>query len=126
MSSTIYCNTFSLPTIAETQAFTDILAKDKLTTVVRVKEHFAVNHGQHLPLIEAENLQFLADHTIPVPKACSAFTDPKTDLRYLVMEYIPGQTLKKLLPSLELTKKTKICNLLKDAFAKLREMPSQG
>ncbi|KAJ5958230.1 kinase-like domain-containing protein [Penicillium vulpinum] len=126
MSDTIYYNSLILPTIEEIKASTDILSDDNLTTVVRVKEHFAVKYGDHLHLIEVDNLQFLAGQNIPVPRVYSAFIDPETNIRYIIMEYIPGQSLAKLLPSLQPAEKTKICKLLKDTFTRLREIPSQG
>lgn len=42
------------------------------------------------------------------------------------MEYIPGQTLETLLPSLKFAEKTKVCKLIQDGFTQLHGIPSQG
>ncbi|KAB8257980.1 kinase-like domain-containing protein [Aspergillus pseudonomiae] len=114
-----------LPTIAEIEAATDVLSMpDNSAKVVRVKEHFAVKFGNGIPLSEAENMRFLsANSKVPVPKVYKAFVDPETNRTYIVMEYVHGDNLQKLLPSLTPSQKTIICKLIKDAMIDLRNIP---
>ncbi|OGM42143.1 hypothetical protein ABOM_009160 [Aspergillus bombycis] len=114
-----------LPTIAEIEAATDVLSMpDNSAKVVRVKEHFAVKFGNGIPLSEAENMRFLAANSkVPVPKVYQAFIDPETNRTFIVMEYVHGDNLQKLLPSLTPSQKTIICKLVKDAMIDLRNIP---
>uniref|UniRef100_A0A093W277 Putative choline kinase 3 n=1 Tax=Talaromyces marneffei PM1 TaxID=1077442 RepID=A0A093W277_TALMA len=78
--------------------------------------------GYGIPLIEAENMKFLAANSkVPVPKVHAAFRDPDTNKTYIIMEYLPGHTLEKLLPSLDPVEKATISNLIKDAITELRK-----
>ncbi|KAE8352300.1 kinase-like domain-containing protein [Aspergillus coremiiformis] len=114
-----------LPTIAEIEAATDLLSMpDRSTKVVRVKEHFAVKFGIGIPLSEAENMRFLAANSnVPVPKVYATLIDPETKRIFIIMEYIHGDNLQKLLPSLTRPQKAIICKLVKDAIIELRNVP---
>ncbi|GAD98892.1 conserved hypothetical protein [Paecilomyces variotii No. 5] len=80
--------------------------------------------GHGVPLIEAENMKFLAANSkVPVPKVHAAFRDPDTNKTYIIMEYIPGDTLHKILPSLNQVEKAMICSLVKAAITELRSIP---
>lgn len=59
----------------------------------------------------------------PVPEVYSAFIDPETNRTFIIMEYVPGDTLQKLLPSLTGPEKTTICKLVRDAINELRRIP---
>ena len=119
-------DSLTLPTIAEIEAAAEILSfPDNFTKVVRVKEHFAVKFGNGVPLSEAENMKSIAAHsTIPVPKVYAAFIDPETNRAYIIMDYIPGDDLQKLLPSLTPSEKAVICRLIRDSIVKLRKIPA--
>lgn len=126
MSSETSSEAIQLPTVAEIEAATEFLslpeASDK---VVRVNERFAVKMGYGVPLVEAETMKFLAANSkVPVPKVLAAFKDPDTGKNYIIMEYVPGDTLEKLLPSLNPTEKATICKLIKDAITELRSIPA--
>lgn len=114
-----------LPTVAEIEAATELISTpDTSAKVVRVNERFAVKMGHGVPLIEAENMKFLAANSkVPVPKVHAAFRDPDTNKTYIIMEYLPGDTLQKLLPSLNPVEKATISNLIKDAITELRSIP---
>ena len=118
----------NLPTIAEIEAAAEVLSMpDNSAKVVRVKEQFAVKFGNGIPLSEAENMKFLAANSkVPVPKVYAAFIDPETNRTFIIMEYVRGDNLQKLLPSLTPTEKVIICKLVKDAIIELRKIPSPG
>jgi hypothetical protein len=42
------------------------------------------------------------------------------------MDFVPGETLEKLLPSLTADEKVKIAGLFKDAMDELRQLPDPG
>jgi aminoglycoside phosphotransferase (APT) family kinase protein len=113
-----------LPSVSEIEAATELLSTpDTSTKVVRVR-NFAVKMGHGVPLIEAENMKFLAENSkVPVPKVHAAFKDPANNKTYIIMEYLPGDTLEKLLPSLNSVEKATISNLIKDAITELRSIP---
>lgn len=119
-------DSLALPTIAEIEAAAEILSfPDTFTKVVRVKEHFAVKFGNGIALSEAENMKFLATNSaVPVPKVYAAFIDPETNRTYIIMDYIPGDDLQKLLPSLTPSEKTVICRLVRNAIVELRKIPA--
>ncbi|KAI9035256.1 uncharacterized protein KD926_004225 [Aspergillus affinis] len=80
--------------------------------------------GHGVTMIEAENMKHLAENSkVPVPKVHAAFKDPDTNKTYIIMQYIQGDTLQKLLPSLSKSEKVTICNLLKDSIVELRSIP---
>ena len=100
---------------------------DNSAKVVRVKEHFAVKFGNGISLSEAENMRFLAANSqVPVPKVYKAFIDTETNRTFIIMEYVHGHNLQKLLPSLTPAQKTIICKLVKDALTDLRKIPPPG
>ncbi|KAJ0420572.1 kinase-like domain-containing protein [Aspergillus carlsbadensis] len=99
-----------LPTIAEIEATTEVMGlQGKYAKVARVNEHFVVKWGHTVSLAEAENMKFIAESSkVPVPKVHAAFTDPDSKKTYIIMEYVPEETLEKLLPSLSQEEKATI------------------
>ncbi|KAL4935219.1 hypothetical protein BDV06DRAFT_229026 [Aspergillus oleicola] len=117
-----------LPTVAEIEAATEVISTpDTSAKVVRVNKHFAVKMGHGVTLIEAENMRFLAENSkVPVPKVHAAFRDTGTNKTYIIMQYLHGDILQQLVPSLNLGEKVTICNLIKDAITELRSIPPPG
>ncbi|KAB8262386.1 kinase-like domain-containing protein [Aspergillus pseudonomiae] len=117
-----------LPTLAEIEAATEVMSiPEKYTKVVRVNKHFAVKFGHGIPLLDAENMKFLAANSkVPVPKVYTAFRDRGTKKTYIIMQYIHGDTLQELLPSLNQAEKAAICNSIKNAITELRSIPPPG
>ncbi|KAE8319822.1 kinase-like domain-containing protein [Aspergillus transmontanensis] len=115
----------NLPTIAEIEAATEVLSMpDNSAKVVRVNEHFAIKFGNGIPLSEAESMKFLAANSkVPVPKVYKAFVDTETNRTFIIIEYVHGDNLQKLLPSLTPTQKAIICKLVRDALDDLRNIP---
>jgi aminoglycoside phosphotransferase (APT) family kinase protein len=65
-----------------------------------------------------------ANSKVPVPNVHANFVDPETQKRYIVMDFIPGTDLQKLLPSLTPIEKTTITKRIKQAINELRTIPS--
>ena len=118
-----------LPTIAKIRASTAVLTLPGTgTTVVRIGERFAVKFGPHVELREAESMRFVSDHcrNISLPKVYGTLTDEASGEHFIVMEYIDGDNVEKLLPSLTKAEKADICRQLKNAVDELRSLPSHG
>ena len=83
-----------LPSVSEIRAATDRLSNhDASSTVVRIGD-FAIKFGHHTDLIEARNLQFLAENShVSVPKVFAAFVEKATRETFIIMEYFPGSSL---------------------------------
>ena len=93
--------------------------------VVRVNGHFAVKFSRNIDPIECENMRFVAESTqIRIPKLYAAFTDVATGITFLVMEYIPGQTLAQCWGSLGADRKELIATQLRHYFDELRSLPA--
>nr|POF17010.1 hypothetical protein CFP56_57826 [Quercus suber] len=113
----------ALPTIAEILASSHVLSAPKsFTKVVKVGEHFAVKYGRRISLIEAQNLEFLANTAVPVPKIYGAMTDPGTNTTFIIMEYLEGQTLNNILPSLTPDEKEDVFSQIQQALVDLRNL----
>ncbi|PWY89409.1 hypothetical protein BO94DRAFT_565234 [Aspergillus sclerotioniger CBS 115572] len=79
-----------LPTVAEIEAPADVLSVR--TNTIKV--------------VRAENMKFVAANSgVPVPKVHDHFVDHETGKRYIIMDYVPGTDLEKLLLSLTLVEK---------------------
>ncbi|CAI7634431.1 unnamed protein product [Penicillium bialowiezense] len=115
-----------LPTIADIEASTDVVSiRTNAIKVVRVNDHFAVKIGYSILPLEAENMKFVAANSkVPVPKVHANFVEPETRKRYVVMDFVPGTDLQKLLPSLTPTEKATISKRIKEAIDKMRRLPS--
>lgn len=72
-------------------------------------------------------MKFLASSSkAPVPKVYAAFIDPETNRAFIIMEYIAGNSLQELLPSLTPAEKAVICSLVREAVVALRSIPAPG
>lgn len=118
----------SLPTIAQIEGSTEVLSSaGDSARVVRVNERFAVKSGTGVLSIEAENLIYLAENSaVPIPKVYSTLQGHDTAKTYIIMDYIPGDNLEKLLPTLSRTEKDIINKLVKEAIANLRKIAPPG
>ncbi|KAE8333369.1 kinase-like domain-containing protein [Aspergillus sergii] len=69
-------------------------------------------------------MKFLAANSkVPVPKVYATFKEPETKITFIIMEYIPGDNLQTLLPSLTPRDKANICQLIRTAIIDLRSIP---
>lgn len=99
------------------------------TTVLRVREHFAVKFGQRTSVQEGLNQLFVTQVTnIPVPKVY-AIIEKDFDghsVCFIVMEYIAGKTLLDLWESIGPDRKQEITTKLCGYMNELRSVPSPG
>ncbi|OQE08962.1 hypothetical protein PENVUL_c008G04849 [Penicillium vulpinum] len=118
-------STIDLPTVAQIEASTDVLSiRTNAIKMVRVKKRFAVKIGYAIPPLEAENMKFVsANSKVSVPKVHANFVDPETQKRYIVMDFVTGTDLQKLLPSLTSAEKTTVSERIKEAINELRTIP---
>ncbi len=92
--------------------------------VVRVNSHFAVKYGRLVDFIEGVNMVFVSESTnIRVPKLYAMFTEVSTDIKLIVMEYIPGKTLLRCWEGLDHEQKQLIATQLRQGFDELRSLP---
>lgn len=114
----------SLPSIEEILASTQTLgATDAiLTTVVKVGEQFAVKYGRLVTEVEADNLRFLANTEVPVPKIYGFIADPEHDRSFIIMEFIKGQNLEQILPSLNPVEREDVFKQIQEALTHLRSV----
>ena len=82
-----------LPTVAEIKAAIELIS-DTSAKVIQVNKRFTVKWASAYPLIKAKNMKFLATSSkVPVPNVHIAFRNPDTNKTYIIMEYLPGDTL---------------------------------
>lgn len=120
-----------LPTVAEILASKERLSNEHQVRVFRVREHYAVKFGTRTSIQEGENMLFVQQSTsIPVPKVYALFQAAvegwKPDPTFIVMEYIPGTTLRTRWPTLSAPEKRLIVSQLRRHISELRSIPSPG
>lgn len=113
-----------LPTTQQIEDSQDILVDQPARRVVVVGECFVVKYGEAIDLIEAENLVFLFQHSIPVPKVYAFYEEGGK--KYIVMERVPGENLQNLWSNLELFQKEAIMRNLRSSWEQIRSIPSPG
>ena len=117
----------ALPSIKEIVASDHKLSvSDAVSTVVKVGEQFAVKYGRRVSPLEAENLRYLANTAVPVPKIYGFMTDPQTNRSFIIMELIEGKTLEKILPSLSSADRRDVFEQIQDALVHLRSLQPPG
>ncbi|KAH8902418.1 kinase-like protein [Coniochaeta sp. PMI_546] len=115
-----------LPTLADIKSAqgSDNLDVQSRHTIVRVNSHFVVKYGRNIEFLEGENMVFVRESTnIRVPKLYAMFAEVSTDIRFLVMEYIPGKTLGRRYKELDRNQKQLVAVQLRRYFDELRSLP---
>ncbi|KAJ9655536.1 hypothetical protein H2198_005627 [Neophaeococcomyces mojaviensis] len=117
-----------LPSIVEITSSKQVLSAQRGERfVVRVGEHYVVKYGRDIDLIEGENMLFVREScNIAVPEVYAIFSDNKTNIKYIIMEYIPGENLMSQWRNLNESAKAKIAAKLRVCFDELRRIPAQG
>lgn len=116
-----------LPTVAEILASRTRLSCPHETTVVRVREHFAVKYGPNVQLQEAENMLFVRESSsVPVPTVYAAFYDEENKINFIVQECIAGTAVNAVWDDLSADKRQKFGSQLRQHMEELRSIPSQG
>lgn len=90
-----------IPTKAMIHASQDIIKENMTSKVVGVGRQFVVKYGRGLDLIEGQNAIWVATHTgIRVPKIYALYEDSEDEIKYIIMERLPGATLEEAWPSM--------------------------
>ena len=103
-------------------------AKDDYSsrTTLRIGPFF-IKYGQNVNLIEGQNMLFVRSHTVVlVPRVYAIYTDLKTNVNYIIMEYIDGNTLGFEWGLLSEKQKERIARQLRCYMDDLRAIPSPG
>ncbi|GIK04330.1 hypothetical protein Aspvir_008410 [Aspergillus viridinutans] len=83
-----------LPTEAEIDEAPNIAEQFGGRRIVAIEPHFVVKFGMGIDLLEGENMIFVRENTsICVPRVYALYTSMNTGKKYIVMEWIPGETL---------------------------------
>ncbi|KAK6350271.1 hypothetical protein TWF696_006506 [Orbilia brochopaga] len=115
-----------LPSVAEIRASTDLIkGHDGWKKVVRIREHFIVKYAASLSPTEGENLLFVEKHLVRIstPKLYAMWKDSNDGTFYIIMEYLPGETLDSLWPKLTEPEKDSILSKLRHALQQMRALP---
>ncbi|KAF5244720.1 hypothetical protein FAUST_2237 [Fusarium austroamericanum] len=99
------------------------------TSLVRIRDNFVMKYGVEVKPIEAQNMLYVAKHTSLVVPKVYAIYQGKVEcgvITYILMQYMPGKTLKDLWPELDKTRKTSIAKTLRASFQQLRQLQHPG
>ena len=116
-----------LPTTSEILTSERLYMKKVVGDItVRVGTHYVVKYGTSSTQIrEGENMLFVKQTTtIPVPTVYRIYKEG--DKNFLVMEYVPGKTLKEVWPQLPLIGKQTFARQIRRYIQELRAIPSPG
>ncbi|PPJ54382.1 hypothetical protein CBER1_07757 [Cercospora berteroae] len=118
----------TIPSIEAILQSTNYLsAPDASAKVVQVGDNFAVKYGRSVDLLEAQNLNYVISHSkVPVPKLYGTLTEDDTNRKFIIMEFVHGQTLAQASPSLSSSEKQHVADQLREALSELRNMSSPG
>jgi hypothetical protein len=94
--------------------------------VVVVGQHFLVKYGSRTSQIEGDNLLFVEQNLRIPASRLYAMWQELDGVMYVIIEFIPGDTLESLWPNLTESNKTTIMKKLKSVFEQIRSLPSPG
>jgi serine/threonine protein kinase len=117
-----------LPSEADIMACTTHLSSPNTThTIAKLNDNRVAKYGGGIAPVEAESMQYVVENSdVLLPKLHGVLTDPLTQQTFLVMDFVQGQTLEDLLPSLTQDEKDDIAQLIKIELDKLRALPEPG
>lgn len=105
----------------------EVLKESTFSRCVCIDDTYVVKYGDYVFPIEGENLRYIRENTdVLVPKLFAVYQQPgKYDrlITYIVMEYIPGDSLENLWATLDDSKKDSIASELRRNFDTLRGLP---
>ncbi|KAI2617730.1 kinase-like domain-containing protein [Hypomontagnella submonticulosa] len=122
---TSHCYESPMPTPNDIDGSETPLHQSAGCRVVRIWERFVVKFGMYVDPIEAYNMLYVAESTtIPVPEVHAVYQrQEKQELvTYIVMQYVPGETLLSLWGKLDEGRKTVIARTLRTYFDQLRQL----
>lgn len=118
-----------LPTFEEVLAGEDFISHELQTSIVRVREHFAVKYERRTSVQEGLNMFFVAQSTsIPAPEVYAIYEQVHKGVKccVIVMEYIAGKTLLSRWRSLSMDQKRETAVTLRGYMDELRSLPSRS
>lgn len=122
------CLPANLPSIQQIEASTDCLKFGKADQkVVRLAPHFVVKYGSRVSLEEGKTMLYVRKRlAIPAPRVYALFDNEYTKKKYIIMEYVPGSTLKDLWDTLSDGRKRGLCERIRRHIEAMRAIPSPG
>ncbi|KAK7948504.1 uncharacterized protein PG986_009390 [Apiospora aurea] len=118
-----------LPTPNDLDGSEVLLDDSASIRLAKVQEKFVMKFGVHVDPIEAHNMLHVTKSTmVPIPKVYAIYQRPKgrKAITYILMQYVPGETLMNLWGSLDQARKTAIARTLRTYFDQLRQLPHPG
>jgi hypothetical protein len=118
-------STDSLPSEADILACTTHLSSPGTThTIAKLNDNRVAKYGGEIAPVEAETMRYVSEHSdVSLPKVHGFVTNPVTQHKYIIMDFVPTQTLEDMLPSLTQNEKDDIAQLIKIELKKLRDVP---
>lgn len=120
-----------LPSLEEIESTGHLLSQTAGRRVVSVSEHFVVNYGMQVDLLEGEKMMFIEQQTshVPVPRVYALFEHSDSDSRatkYIIMQNIKGKPLDIEWPKMDQAAKEAVASQLAKAFEEMRKLDSPG
>jgi hypothetical protein len=115
-----------LPTKEDIETSTIILRHDPdYHRIVVVGEHYLVKYGRGVERREGDTLRFIEHNLkIPAPRLYAMYREQSSGWLYIIMEFLPGETLEGKWSALLEQEKTLITSKLRRIFDKMRHLPS--
>ncbi|KAF5017922.1 hypothetical protein F66182_10118 [Fusarium sp. NRRL 66182] len=100
-------------------------------SLVRIRQSFVMKYGSEVRPTEAHSMLYVAKHiSVAVPKVYAIYQRNEEEedsvVTYILMQYIPGKTLKALWTELDKARKTSIAKALRTSFDQLRQLKHPG
>jgi hypothetical protein len=121
-----------LPTSVEVRESEDVFSVHRgYRTVVRVGLHFAVKYGHDIEAIEGGSMLLVRTQSnARIPEIYAIFTEsdvePRRQVVYNLMQYIPGNTLISIWSDLNDEAKRNILAQLRDSVDAIQQIPNRG
>ncbi|KAI9722443.1 MAG: hypothetical protein M1828_004810 [Chrysothrix sp. TS-e1954] len=117
-----------LPTLEQIKTAPDRLLKDTFGhRVVQINSRYVAKYGLSIKQAEGETLLYLEAVSCPyAPRLYAMYAHEPDHGVCLVMDFIPGETLSDLWPSLEGVEKHLICKTLRTCFEDIRSFLQDG
>lgn len=117
-----------LPTLDQIKITPDRVLKDTFGhRVVQINGHYVAKYGFSVRQSEGETLLFLEANSCKyAPRLHAMYANQADDGLCLIMDFIPGDNLDELWPSLEEVEKRAICKSLRTCFEDLRSFLQEG
>ena len=100
-----------------------ILHEGSGCSVKRYPDNKVIKKGRRITLDEVPALELATQLQLPVPKVYAASKDPKAGECSIQMDFIAGERLDIVWPSLEESEKDGICQELREMLTKMRALP---